>query len=395
MVWGCLLRGSSAGIASKDCARLIKDNILYCHVLKIGKLIEFVESKMTIKEIAEKAEVSAGTVDRVLHNRGEVAKKTKDKILRIIQEGNYEPNLFARQLVLNKEYTIASLLPVHKKEEFWAFPEMGIERSVEELKSFGIRNRIYLFEEEDPLDFERVANEMLRKKPDGLLLAPVIYEKAQWLADVCKEEKIPLVLIDSDIPGSTRLAAIGQDAFRSGKLAAHLLHMSRFTSRMFIINVTHKKNSNSNQIFKERKKGFLAYLQEKAVPAELHEVNLNVEDKDFSVQLRNLVQSFKENDSVFVADSKIHLLAREVDAQHKSGKVRMVGYDLVKKNKEYLVQGTIDFLINQKPELQGYLAIQSLYKCLVLKKTPEDRIFIPIEIVTSENVDYISQGNTF
>ena len=350
---------------------------------------------MTIKEIAEKAEVSAGTVDRVLHNRGEVAKKTKDKILRIIQEGNYEPNLFARQLVLNKEYAIASLLPVHKKEEFWAFPEKGIKRSVEELKSFGIRNRIYLFEEEDPLDFERVANEMLRKKPDGLLLAPVIYEKAKWLADVCKEEKIPLVLIDSDIPDSTRLTAIGQDAFRSGKLAAHLLHVSRFISRIFIVNVTHKKNSNSNHIFKERKKGFLAYFNEKTIPAELHEVNLNVEDKNFNEQLRNLVQGFNENDSVFVADSKIHLLAREIDAQQKPGKVRMVGYDLVKKNKEYLVQGTIDFLINQNPELQGYLAIQSLYKCLVLKKKPEDRIFIPIEIVTSENVDYISQGNTF
>ena len=359
-------------------------------IFVIDKFMEFVETKMTIKEIAEKAEVSAGTVDRVLHNRGEVSKKTKDKILRIIEEGNYEPDLFARQLVLNKEYTIASLLPMHKKEEFWAFPEKGIKRSVEELKSFGIRNRTYLFEEEDPFDFERVANEMLKKKPDALLLAPVIYDKAKWLADVCKEENIPLVLIDSDISGSTRLAAIGQDAFRSGKLAAHLLHVSRFISRIYIVNVTHKKNSNSNNVFKERKKGFMAYFHEKSIPAELHEVNLNVEDNDFNEQLHNLVLDFRENDAIFVPDSKIHLLAREIDNQKKSGKVRMVGYDLVKKNKDYLVQGTIDFLINQNPELQGYLGFQSLYKFLVLKKKIEDRIFIPIEIVTSENVDYIS-----
>ncbi|WP_234408903.1 LacI family DNA-binding transcriptional regulator [Marinilabilia salmonicolor] len=43
-----------------------------------------------IKDIAEKANVSIGTVDRVLHNRGEVAKKTKEKVLTIAKEMNYQ-----------------------------------------------------------------------------------------------------------------------------------------------------------------------------------------------------------------------------------------------------------------------------------------------------------------
>ena len=34
----------------------------------------------TIKEIAKKAGVSAGTVDRVVHNRGEVSEETKAKV---------------------------------------------------------------------------------------------------------------------------------------------------------------------------------------------------------------------------------------------------------------------------------------------------------------------------
>ncbi|MFA5588430.1 MAG: helix-turn-helix domain-containing protein, partial [Mariniphaga sp.] len=36
--------------------------------------------QIRIKDIAEKANVSIGTVDRVLHNRGEVAESTKKKI---------------------------------------------------------------------------------------------------------------------------------------------------------------------------------------------------------------------------------------------------------------------------------------------------------------------------
>jgi LacI family transcriptional regulator len=57
-----------------------------------------------IKDIAEKAKVSAGTVDRVLHNRGRVADEVKERVLRIARELNYEPNFHARALVSKRIY---------------------------------------------------------------------------------------------------------------------------------------------------------------------------------------------------------------------------------------------------------------------------------------------------
>lgn len=56
---------------------------------------------ITIKDIALKAKVSAGTVDSVLHKRGKVAPKVEEKILRIIKEMEYEPNIIARALSSN------------------------------------------------------------------------------------------------------------------------------------------------------------------------------------------------------------------------------------------------------------------------------------------------------
>jgi LacI family transcriptional regulator len=54
--------------------------------------------KSTIKDIALMAGVSIGTVDRVIHRRGEVAEKTKLKVQQILKETNYSPNVMAQVL---------------------------------------------------------------------------------------------------------------------------------------------------------------------------------------------------------------------------------------------------------------------------------------------------------
>lgn len=41
------------------------------------------------------AGVSAGTVDRVLHNRGDVSRASRDKVQKVLDEIDYHPNMFA------------------------------------------------------------------------------------------------------------------------------------------------------------------------------------------------------------------------------------------------------------------------------------------------------------
>ena len=56
---------------------------------------------MNIYDIAAKAGVSIATVSRVLNGSPNVSAKTKEKVLRVIQEEGYTPNVFARGLGLN------------------------------------------------------------------------------------------------------------------------------------------------------------------------------------------------------------------------------------------------------------------------------------------------------
>ncbi len=65
----------------------------------------------TLKDIAEKAGVSIGTVDRIMHNRGRFSPETAEKVRRIMEELDYRPNLMARHLSRSAECRIGLFLP--------------------------------------------------------------------------------------------------------------------------------------------------------------------------------------------------------------------------------------------------------------------------------------------
>ena len=346
------------------------------------------EKKITIKEIAEKANVSPGTVDRVLHNRGEVSQKTRNKILQIIRDGQYEPNIFARNLVLNKTYPIAALLPQHREEDYWASQAKGIQLADQELKVFGIQTTFYYFNEAKTSSFDTEAKKLLDSNISAVLLAPVIYHKAKWLVQECLERGIPCIIIDSDIPKVEKLSFIGQNAFQSGRLAAKLLNYGGENKTVYLATIT--MASDNNDILNQRKEGFMDYFRKTKTPVNIQVRDLRAEDGDFDELMQDFINNILPGDKIFAPNSKVHNIAAGLKKQNKAGKVALTGYDLTPKNVQYLQNGVIDFLINQKPELQGYQAIQLLYKHLVLKQEVPKTVFMPLEIVTKENIEYVS-----
>jgi len=64
---------------------------------------------MNIYDIAERSGVSIATVSRVLNSGQNVSQKTRDKVLAVIQQEDYTPNVFARGLGLNSMRMIGIL----------------------------------------------------------------------------------------------------------------------------------------------------------------------------------------------------------------------------------------------------------------------------------------------
>ena len=338
-----------------------------------------------VREIARRANVTIATVDRVIHNRTGVSDKTREKINKIIEELNYQPNLLARRLASGKIIKLAVLIPFATEEtEFWDAPLRGIQRANTEISQYGLQVDLFFFDLSDQQSFVKQANAILESAVDGIVLAPIFINEAQEFTATCNAKSIPYVFIDSTIPDQKNLSYIGPPLFQSGYLAGKLsTYALRENSQLLVVNIATAIDSYT---YKETEEGFRAYFAEHRKPYPILRVDIHRTDEQ-SV-FRNLQPLFEANpaiDVLFVTNSRSFLVARFLEKLNLEQKPLLIGYDLIKENAKYLDNGLIDFLICHQPEDQGYRSIMTLYQLLIFSKSIEKEQYMPIDIVMREN----------
>jgi LacI family transcriptional regulator len=187
-------------------------------------------------------------------------------------------------------------------------------------------------------------------------------------------------MIDSDIKDEIPHYYIGQDAFKSGYLAGKLTSFAVKNERNVLI-VKIAKEIDNTSVYLQRIKGFYTFFEEHPALTNFSFSEITIKDPDVN-QLT--LEMFKNINSIFVPNSRAYIVAQFLDQQNIKG-IRIIGYDLLKENIGYLNSGIIDFLINQKPEEQGYMGINYLYKKIILEESLESTHFIPLDIIVKEN----------
>ncbi|TDD95490.1 LacI family DNA-binding transcriptional regulator [Flavobacterium cellulosilyticum] len=332
--------------------------------------------------MAEIANVSVGTVDRIIHNRGQVTEENIAKVNAIIKEHGYKKNIFASNLAFNKKFIFAVFLPSNEGLEYWKAPVIGIIKAAQEFANFGVTIDYYYYDY-NTTSFNTNANNILENEYDGLLFAPIFYEESVSFLTEYKKKNSPIVLIDSNIPEIDTITYIGQDSYQSGYLGGKLISFGmKEETNVLIIQITRFLESTSRtNVYLQRIKGFYSYFEEKK---ELPKFNFTEVSIKYDTENHLSTDMFNGIDCVFIPNSRVHVVAKFIKENELKG-IRIVGYELLKQNLEYLNNGVIDFLIHQKPEEQGYLGINHLYKKVVLKEAIDELPIIPLEIIVREN----------
>jgi LacI family transcriptional regulator len=397
--------------------------------------------KIGIKDIAQKAGVSIGTVDRVLHLRGDVSAATQSRVLAIVEEYGYTPNVIARTLSSKKQLQIGIVIPDSSdRNPYWEMPIQGISKAAGELSRFNTGIIEAYFDASDEASFREAFDKVFAQNPDGMVLNPVFGHNSLEQIRQLDEAGIPYVSIEVNVEGIDKLGHFGQDAFQSGRVAASLVaagvpelsglqrnvrlaggdkspelseiqRSEKVTDKrevtdqgseadqenatglpeVLIIKQTSKKVFSKH--IEARINGFLAYFSEKADPATQQVIRSVIVEIDLSLpgepeaSLEQTLAQHPGINAVFVPNSRAFLFADYIEKRNLENYF-VVGYDIIDRNIAHLEKGTIDFLIGQRPHVQAYNAIMALSENLLSGKAIPAVNYSQIDIINKENITY-------
>lgn len=329
-------------------------------------------------------------MDRVLHNRGEVAESTQKKILQIIDELDYQPNILASTLASKKSTVFATLLPEPPSPEgYWNKPVIGIQKRIAELHQYAVHIEPFTFSQNDPESFKNEAQKIVQLKPDGVVLAPFFKKESLQFIEKLTENHIPFVFIDSEIKEAGQISYIGQNSYQSGLVSGQLLDLILPEGNILVIHFA-KEMDNQNHLV-QREKGFYDWFHKNQV--EIHQLfTAEIEDAEREGWMVNILERIKKQNirGIFVTNSKVFYAGRLIE-NFGLKNIRVIGHDLLKENVEFLKKDIVQFLICQRPEEQGYNAINKLFRSVIQKRIIATENYTSIDIVTKENVDYYKE----
>lgn len=346
--------------------------------------------RIRIKDIAAKAGVSTGTVDRVLHKRGDVSDKARNKVVAAMEELGYEKNLLASTLAYNRTLTISVLLPFPAEDDYWKAMNQGILQAGQSLQHFSVALECVYFDLASPRHFAECANKLLSQPPAAFLFAPVFQLEGLELCRKLQALHIPYVMINTRLAETNALCFVGQDAYQSGFLAGKLVNTQLEAGKTPLVLHLEKAVENASHLL-AKAHGFSTYFaQERPDLGPVPIIDIDpFQGADFLLDnWTKLLERHPDIGAVLVTNSRAHLL---VDLLHQKGLAipPVIGFDPISDNLQAMQRGDIQFLINQHPKAQGYLGALTLSDHLLRKGNIPPEKLLPLDIVVRENMAYL------
>ena len=338
--------------------------------------------KVTIQTIARAAQVSVGTVDRALNSRGRIKPDTKSRILRVAEELGYTPNKIASALGRQRKYRIGVMIPRYPAF-FFQHMLKGIEKAAKELTDYGV-----IVEEmfTDWLDVaeQRAALDGLRASDyDGIALVGSGDELADSI-DRLSRVGVPVVTFNSDVRASGRLFFVGEDAYKSGRLAGDMMgRLLGGKGKVAVFVSFYNPGASTN-----RRDGFRDVLRENYPGIEIicEREYRDVETIAYAA-MEDVFKRYRSIDGIFSNSATGSVASgRFLSNCAPANKPVVIGYDVTEEVEGYLQRQICDMIIDQDPRKQSYYGVKLLAKHLIEKWMPACREqFIRVEIVMRGN----------
>lgn len=340
----------------------------------------------TLKEIADLAGVSRGTVDRVLNHRGSVNPQTEKKILEIVQALDYKPNKAGIVLAAQKKNLKLGVVLLGRDTVFYDDILAGVRDKAEELEGYNcsvlLRQTEYdLTQQLDAID------ELVAEGISGLAISPYNDNAVREKIDALHEQGIPVVTLNTDIENSRRLAYVGCHFYRSGETAGGLMHLMTGGAAERCVRVGIISGSTNILCHTERIAGF-RHVTESYGGIRIVETVNTYDDETESYDLTaDMLRRHPEINALYFTAGGVYGGCRAVMDSGRAGQITVITNDMVDTTREFLENGLIAATICQQPFVQGYKPLSILFTYLTTGELPAvENDYVNIDIRIRENL---------
>ncbi|GHU17412.1 transcriptional regulator [Betaproteobacteria bacterium] len=338
---------------------------------------------ITIKELAKIAGVSRGTIDRVVNRRGRVDKSVEARISGIIDKYGYKPNKVARALVNRKKLYVIGAISASVNNVFFRDVVEGVRRAEAEMKEFGVSLRYREVTKFSVPDQLACIDEMLEEGIDALAINPINDEAIRSRLKEVDRRNIPVITFNSDIEGTDRLAYIGCDYRKTGRIAAGLVAVSCREKANIAVVIGSMKSLGHHL----RMQGFCDEIKKYSGLKVERVVEMYDDESTSFEKVRELLAEAGEVDAFFFAAGGKEGGLRAIRESREGNWPRIVTVDIDPFTTSCLREGLVFATVCQQPFVQGYEPVKQLAHCLLYGEKPEKAVqYTQAEIVIRQSI---------
>jgi LacI family transcriptional regulator len=339
-------------------------------------------TRVGVHDIARRAKVSIGTVDRALHGRAGISQATREKVLRIATSVGYTPNPTARALSVRRSTLRVGVCIPEEIHFFYDQMRVGIEDEARRCESLGVE---FIYRPVPNLgeSEKRQITALLREKLHALLVVPGNPKVVTPLINKAEASGVRVVCISTDAPLSRRSTVVCVNPELNGRLAAEL--MAKFVpvgAEVAIITgmlatEDHRKKTEGFQA------GFFTHSARGAVLAvlEAHE-----SEEESYRKTCELLAGEKRLSGIYVNTVNCLPVCRAVQEHGRGRQLRLITTDLFQEMVPFIENGTISASVYQDPYRQGQDAVRIALDHLLEKAAIAPANYLNPAIVLCSNL---------
>lgn len=354
----------------------------------------------TVTDVAKQAGVSVATVDRVINARLPVKAKTALRVLEAAEAlGFHRASLIRQRSDSNKPLMTFGFILQKHSVQFYSALGCALEDATRLAEAIHGQAIVEYLDDLTPA-FVAESVRKMAARVDGIALVAADHPTvSKAIADV-KELGKPVVALLSDLSAPSRAAYVGVDWRKTGRTAGWAMtNLTRQSGDVAIIIGSHRYLATEVCEI-----SFRAYVRENAMHLRVLESLVNFEEPRLAYQgTLDLLQKTTSLVGIYMVGGGVEGVMdalREADAAER---ITMICHDLTGDTRDGLIDGVLNFVINQPRELMATAVVSTLRGAILASKNRDkassnqqqkgqpanqlpNQIIVPIELYTAENI---------